>query len=45
MISFKTCRAGKASDLIGLQWTKLCRSATLQCNVDPFDGDRLTVEI
>jgi hypothetical protein len=29
----------------GLQWTKLRRGATLQCNVDLFHGVSLTVQI
>jgi hypothetical protein len=39
------CRAGSAGYLTGLQWTKLGHGATLQCNVDGFRGDSLTVEI
>jgi hypothetical protein len=26
----------------GLQWTKVCHCATLQCNVDLSDGNGLT---
>jgi hypothetical protein len=29
--------------IIGLQWTKVNRGATLQCNVDLFEGETLTV--
>jgi NAD(P)-dependent dehydrogenase (short-subunit alcohol dehydrogenase family) len=39
------CRAGSAGYLTGLQWTKLGHGATLQCNVDGFRGDSLTVEV
>jgi hypothetical protein len=37
--------AGNAVDLVGLQWTKPRRGATLQCNVDRLDGGGLTIEI
>jgi hypothetical protein len=30
--------------LTGLQWTKLRRGATVQCNVDRPEGGSLTVE-
>jgi hypothetical protein len=38
-------RAGSTVYVKGLQWTKLGRGATLQCNVDRFRGGSLTVEI
>src|SRR4051812_6801121 len=31
--------------MIGLQWTKPFRHATVQCNVDLSDRDRLTLEL
>jgi hypothetical protein len=37
--------AGSSFYLTGLQWTKLRRRATLQCNVDRINGGSLTVEI
>jgi hypothetical protein len=39
----QSCRAGNAGYSIGLQWTKLGRGATLQCNVDRIGGGSLTV--
>ena len=35
--------AGNAVDWIGLQWTKLGRGATLQCNVDRLVTGGLTI--
>jgi hypothetical protein len=37
-------RTGGLVYLTGLQWTKLRRGATVQCNVDRLKGGSLTVE-
>jgi hypothetical protein len=41
----QTWRVGSTVYVKGLQWTKLGRGATLQCNVDRLRGGSLTVEI
>jgi NAD(P)-dependent dehydrogenase (short-subunit alcohol dehydrogenase family) len=40
----RSCPAVNAIYWIGLQWTKVRRGATLQCNVDRFGGRSLTLE-
>jgi NAD(P)-dependent dehydrogenase (short-subunit alcohol dehydrogenase family) len=37
------CGSSALIQIIGLQWTKVNRGATLQCNVDLFEAESLTV--
>jgi hypothetical protein len=42
MVLKLSCRAAHAAYSLELQWTKLRPGATVQCNVDRFNGCGLT---